>query len=209
MNCAEFQELLPDLMEGDHDVTLEAHLKTCPECSELLSDLEAISEQSRLLSATEEPSPRVWQSIASQLRREGLIRDSQLERPFLVSTTRRRWRPTMWLLPVAAVLVFGFAFLMSRPPAVPVAGNRATTPELVASAVMDESDRQILAELQKTAPLMEAAYERSLIDVNAYIADAQRSVNENPGDDDARESLMQAREQKSMLYEMALERSLP
>ena len=116
----------------------------------------------------------------------------------------------MWLLPVAAVLVFGFAFLMSRPPAVPVAGNRATTPpQLVASAVMDESDRQILADLQRTAPMIEAAYEQSFRDVNAYIADAQRSVNENPGDDDARESLMQAREQKSMLYEMALERSLP
>ncbi len=201
MNCAEFHELLPDLMERDEDIRLEAHLKTCPECSELVSDLKAISEESRLLSATEEPSPRVWQSIASQLRQEGLIRDSQPERPFLVPTVQRRWRPTMWLLPVAAVLTFGFAFLMSRPPASPVVESRP--PQI------SDDDRDVLAEIQKAAPMMEAAYEQSLRDVNAYIADAERSVNENPGDDDARESLMQAREQKSMLYQMALERSLP
>ena len=199
MNCAEFHELLPDLMESDQDVRLEAHLKTCPECSELVSDLETISEESRLLSASVEPSPRVWQSLASQLRREGLIRDPQPERPFLVPTIQRRWRPTMWLLPVAAVLTFGFAFLMSRPPALP--GVQTTQ--------ISDDDRGVLAEVQKTAPMMEAAYEQNLRDVNAYIADAERSVNENPGDDDARESLMQAREQKGMLYQMALERSLP
>jgi hypothetical protein len=201
MNCAEVHELLPDLMERDQDAKLEAHLKNCPECSELVSDLEAISEESRLLSASEEPSPRVWQSIATQLRREGLIRDAQPERPFLVPTVQRRWRPTMWLLPVAAVLTFAFAFLMSRPPALPVAGTGASQ--------ISDDDREVLAEVQKTAPMIEAAYEQSLRDVNAYIADAERSVNENPGDDDARESLMQAREQKSMLYQMALERSLP
>jgi hypothetical protein len=208
MNCAEFHEFLPDLMEGDQGAPLEAHLKICPECSELVSDLAAISEQSRLLSASDEPSPRVWQSIASQLRREGLIRDSPPERPFLVPPPPRSWRPTMWLLPVAAALVFGFAFLMSRPPASPVAKTSTEPAQLIAS-VYDNDDKEVLSEVQKTAPMMEAAYEQNLKDVNAYIADAQRSVTENPDDDDARQSLMQAREQKSMLYEMALERSLP
>jgi hypothetical protein len=213
MNCSEFQEALPDQVDGARGVALEAHLKTCPACSDLVSDLEAISEQSKLLSASEEPSPRVWQSIASQLRREGLIRDSQPERPFLVPTSRRPWRFSAWLVPVAAVLVFGFGFLVSRMVSLHGTGTQAISKlaQPVSPTVGDDSidDKEVLAEVQKTAPMMEAAYEQNLKDVNAYIADAQRSVDANPSDDDAREYLMEAREQKSMLYEMALERSLP
>jgi hypothetical protein len=56
---------------------------------------------------------------------------------------------------------------------------------------------------------MKSAYEDNLKNVNAYIRDAQSSVDQNPDDGDARQYLMQAYEQKAMLYEMALDRSLP
>jgi len=210
MNCVEFQEALPDRIEDNRDAAFEAHLKTCTACSELVSDLEAISEQGRLLSASEEPSPRVWQAIAGQLRQEGLIRDPQPERPFLVTPSPRRpWR-SRWLVPVAAVLVFGFGFFVSRTLQAPSPDKIVETPSPKPPVPAgDDDDTAVLAEVQKTAPMMEAAYKQNLNDVNAYIADAQRSVDENPSDEDAREYLMEAREQKSMLYEMALERSLP
>src|SRR5438034_10931245 len=74
MNCAEFQRVLPETIEGGGSAEHQAHLISCPQCSGLVSDLNAISKTARLLRASEEPSPRVWNSIEISLRREGLIR---------------------------------------------------------------------------------------------------------------------------------------
>ena len=57
--------------------------------------------------------------------------------------------------------------------------------------------------------MMEATYEENLRNVNSYIHDAEAALKENPNDDEARQYLMEARQQKEMLYEMALDRSLP
>ena len=45
--------------------------------------------------------------------------------------------------------------------------------------------------------------------MNNYIRDAQESVNADPNDEEAQQALMHAYGQKSMIYEMALDRSLP
>jgi len=45
--------------------------------------------------------------------------------------------------------------------------------------------------------------------VNEYIRDAKSSVAANPNDDDARRALMDAYQEKAMLFELALDRSLP
>ena len=66
-----------------------------------------------------------------------------------------------------------------------------------------------MAELAKDAPMIEANYQQNLNDVNSYISDLEREVQANPDDLDARQLLMEARQQKEMLYEMALDRSLP
>ncbi len=90
-----------------------------------------------------------------------------------------------------------------------LAGN--TQPEALNSvrAGADLSDQQLLQEVSLRAPLMRAAYESNLKDVNDYIRDAQDSVNANPNDEEAQQALMDAYGQKSMIYEMALDRSLP
>jgi DNA-binding SARP family transcriptional activator len=54
---------------------------------------------------------------------------------------------------------------------------------------------------------MRATYEKSLRSVNSYISDARKSVDADPSDEDAREQLMQAYEQKAALYEMAMSRA--
>jgi hypothetical protein len=45
--------------------------------------------------------------------------------------------------------------------------------------------------------------------VNEYIRDAKAVVVANPNDDEARRSLMEAYQQKAMLFELAMDRSLP
>jgi hypothetical protein len=69
----------------------------------------------------------------------------------------------------------------------------------------DQDDQQLLDEMSQKAPMMRAAYENEMRTVNSYIRDAEAYALEHPGDDDARRHLMDAYEQKSILYQLALD----
>jgi len=45
--------------------------------------------------------------------------------------------------------------------------------------------------------------------VNEYIRDAEESAQADPNDEEAQQSLMDAYEQRAMVYDMALDRSMP
>ncbi|HSS96995.1 MAG TPA: hypothetical protein VLK33_08195, partial [Terriglobales bacterium] len=99
MRCREFQEILPEIIDGGQTTEQEMHWKSCHECSELVADLTLISKQATMLRAADTPSPRVWNSIAITLREEGLIHaGSGLA---VVPSPTRRWS-LRWLVPVAA-----------------------------------------------------------------------------------------------------------
>src|SRR6195256_6136300 len=134
MNCAEFQEILPEVFEGDRSAEQEAHLKSCPMCSGLVADLDLIAREARQLQEVAEPSQRVWNSIEIALRQEGIIRDPRLG-PSLVPARPRRWS-IAWLAPVAALVLVAFGIVIYQ------RGSRdsrlaahldTTTPSLVAS----------------------------------------------------------------------------
>jgi hypothetical protein len=219
MTCAEFQRELPDFLEEGGGSELQAHLNVCPICSELVASLESIVKEARMLQASVEPSPRVWNSIEIVLRQEGLIRRPQAagQRSILRSLTRR-WGVAAWLVPAAAMLLVGSAFFLYQRPGrshqiadnshVLPPGVRVMSVPPISGNGSDPSDEQLLQEVSARAPLMRAAYESNLRDVNAYIRDAQDSVNANPNDEEAQQALMDAYGQKSMIYEMALDRSL-
>jgi hypothetical protein len=65
--CAAFQEQLPELFESGADLKQQEHLKTCEQCSALVSDLEYIAQQAKLLLPIHDPSPAVWENIQSSL----------------------------------------------------------------------------------------------------------------------------------------------
>jgi hypothetical protein len=73
----------------------------------------------------------------------------------------------------------------------------------------DADDQQVLRQVAVQNPSLRDAYESNLKQVNSDIADAQKSLDQNPDDADAQESLRDAYEQKTMLYDMATSRSLP
>ncbi len=208
MNCAEFQRILPDIIDEGHTPEQEAHLRSCYICSNLISDLTAISKEAQLLQASEEPNPRVWNSIEIALRREGLIR--QPLRDSEVPPPSRRWN-LAWLVPVAAALLVAFGIItyqrgMSRQ----TAQQPPVTPVSESSLAPSSGDDQVLLEALGThSPTMREAYETNLRNVNAYIHDAEDQANADPNDEEARQSLMNAYQEKAMVYEMALNRSLP
>src|SRR4051794_13112429 len=107
MNCAQFQEVLPELLESNKTAEQDSHLKTCPTCSDLVSELDLIAREARHLRETAEPNSRVWASIEIALRNEGIIRESP-PGPVLLPPIPRRWNTLAWLAPAAAVLLVGF-----------------------------------------------------------------------------------------------------
>lgn len=207
MTCREFQEILPEIIDGGQSIEQEMHWKSCHECSDLIADLTLISQQATELRASDTPSPRIWNSIEIALRQEGLIHAGG--GPLVVvPTPRRRWS-MRWLVPLAAAFLISFGvadFYMARQqPAPEVAGM--DRPVAVASA-MDADDSELLDAVGTNAPTMRATYEANLKDVNAFIRDAEDTAKNNPGDEEAQQLLMEAYTQKNMIYEMAMDRSL-
>jgi hypothetical protein len=260
-SCSDVQRILPEFLdgvpEGAAQTTVEsrlaasafdAHLKSCPACSGLVSDLKLIASEARQLAATEEPAPRLWVCIAAELRAEGIIREpgSASIRPILASaSSRRRWS-AWWLAPVAAVLLVAGSYVLSHKPAPPVAKQQApatpaTSPTPVTPAVTlapvpspapqqlaqnsaeptgtirpavrpaaepepSTEDQQFLSVVSTLAPAVRATYENQLQAVNADIRETQAYVDRNPADADARQHLMDAYQQKALLYQIALDR---
>jgi hypothetical protein len=67
----------------------------------------------------------------------------------------------------------------------------------------------LLQEVAAQSAAVKAQYADNLRRVNEYIQDAKAVVAANPNDEEARRSLMEAYEQKAMLFELAMDRSLP
>jgi hypothetical protein len=248
MNCAEFQRVLPEIIDDGNSLEQASHLRSCSACSSLVSDLHAISTQARTLQASEEPSPRVWEAIdrslqewqtdleyiaeqaqtlqASEepsprvwnsleiaLRKEGLIRQPQ--RAHSVVSFFERWRMA-WIVPVAAaLLVAGVLMVQQADQGGAGTVGRLTSPGGVRNAEKmtpspdANEDQQVLEAVASSMPAMRATYEANLQNVNASIQEAKQSAEANPDDEEAQESLMSAYEQKAMIYDMALDRSLP
>jgi hypothetical protein len=130
MKCADVDRILPDLVDGvaidgSQNLEVQSHLKTCPDCLELVSDLKLIASESRHLAASDEPSPRVWARIAIELRAEGLIREQgETARLLPVAARQRRWNP-FWLAPVAAAILAAGAYVLNHKPIQPTASQIA------------------------------------------------------------------------------------
>jgi len=216
MNCVELQKSLAEIEDGSSSEQ-QAHLKSCLECSTLVSELNLIASSGIELRAVEEPSPRVWNSIEVALRQEGLIHAPQAShsRPShsLIPSFGSRWGWTRWAVPVAAALLItvGIYFHQrSRP--VQVAQNTAQPAFAVAVSspmVAGLNDNDLLEEISQEAPALRAQYQDNLRRVNQFIEDAKSDVAANPNDAEARRTLVEAYQQKAMLFELALDRSLP
>jgi hypothetical protein len=210
MNCVELQQSLAEV-EEKYGSTVEqsSHLRECPECSALVEELNLIVATASELQASDEPSPRVWNSIEIALRNEGLIRPQPAARSSRAHAFALRWGAARWLVPAAALLLLLIG-LQERGGLLPHQGAQEavvipqTVPLVENSAGLNDED--LLQEVADNPPAMRSQYEENLKRVNESIQDAQAVVNESPNDPDARRSLMDAYQQKSMLFEMAMDR---
>ena len=211
MNCVELKKSLANIEDGS-SAEQQTHLKTCPRCTALLSELKLIASAAMELRAADEPSPRVWNAIEIALRREGLIRPERASRSFIPSLDSR-WAWVRWMAPASAALLIAFSlYLHQHSNGQPVTENVAppavseTVPDL---AIAGLNDDDLLQEISLQTPALKVQYEDDLRRVNEYIQDAKGIVAADPNDSEARRSLMEAYQQKALLFELAMDRSLP
>lgn len=217
MDCTQFQKVLPECIDFGQDEEWEKHAESCPHCSELLSELRTISKEAAYLRETSEPNARVWNRIEIALRQEGLIREPL---PQIVPAKRSRWR-TAWLVPVAASGMFALGLISYQRLSAPSQVGERIAPASIATvktntnkpaslaATRSPEDRQFLAMVASRPPAIRARYEEDLQHVNAYIHDAEQSLQADPNDEMAQQYLMDAYQQKATMYQLALDRSMP
>ena len=206
MNCVELQQSLAEVEDGGSSEQ-KAHLRTCPACSALLKELNLIVAAASQLQEANEPSPRVWNSIEFALRQEGLIRPPRAGRS-LVPSFSTRWGAARWLVPAAAMLLLALGIYLRRE-ALPDQVDHQASVAVAVGNPPDLDDADLMQEVADNDPAMKTQYAENLRQVNESIRDAQGLVDESPNDEDARRSLMDAYQQKSMLFKMAMDRSLP
>lgn len=209
MTCVELHESLVE-NENASSPAQQAHLKSCRECSALVAELLVIGCAAGELRAAHEPSPRVWNSIEIALRKEGLIRPQRPGRSLLPALSSS-WGWARWALPVAAALLVTIGITTRRHAPREVASNEyiVQPAEISDAAIAGLNDEDLLQEVAQQAPALQAQYTDSLRRVNESIRDAMSNVADEPNDPEARRSLMEAYQQKAMLFEFALDRSLP
>lgn len=209
MTCIELQESLAE-NEKATGSQQRAHLKDCPQCAALVEELLVIACAAGELREAHDPSPRVWRTIQATLRQEGIIRPQHTRS--LLPDFNGPWAWARWVLPVAATLLVTIGIVV-RKHSSPVPPNPYTTVESSLSdsdlAVAGLNDDDLMQEVAQQPQALRDEYADNLRRVNQYIVDAKYSVATNPNDEEARRSLMEAYQEKAMLFELAMDRSLP
>ncbi len=187
MTCAEVERVLSELRDGALPDEVEGHVRCCPACSELVSDLNLIASEARQLAANEEPAPRVWVRIAAELRAEGLIRDAGVApaRPVVVpvpTSSGRRWS-AWWLAPVAAAMLAAGSYVVShkpvsqvarqQTPAIPVTAPAAVTAAVTPAPVPVSAPRQVARKSAKPESVRTAAVSRHEVEPAPSVEDQQ------------------------------------
>jgi len=184
MRCSDVERLLPEVIEGIGYPEFEAHLKLCPRCAELVSDLKWIASESRGLAECDEPPPRVWVNIANQLRSEGIIREPQTAPARVFVPARPRRRIAWWLAPVAAAIIAAGAYQLTHYSAPPVAQQAAQQPTAQPAPSVQQpaaqSASQVAQSSVRTAPATPTAKTQQVAKQPA--TGPVPAVNENPNE---------------------------
>ncbi len=206
MDCVELQHSLAEIEDGSA-AAQQAHLRSCSSCTALVEELALIISSAPELVEADEPSPRVWNSIEIALRQEGLIR-RQAAWP-VVSSFAARWGWARWMVPAAATLLILAGIYVNQR-----SSSRQMVKNIVPVTSVDVgpaglNDNELLQAVSDQTPVAQEQYQDNLRRVNAYIQDARITAEASPDDEEARRSLMEAYQEKAMLFEMAMDRSSP
>jgi hypothetical protein len=204
MQCKEVEVVLEQegwtpLPEG-----ARAHVAACNSCQSLVSDLTIIVASAHLLPAEVEPPARVWTSLRAQLQAEGIIKtDTAAERSSWWQGFSDLFRARVMATAAVGLLIIGAIALQVQGPA-----SRSTEARSVyddTSLALDQDEAHLPPAQLANPSMVEASLRQNLGIVDNFIADCERRVKEQPGDDLAREYLSGAYQQKAELLSALME----
>lgn len=205
MQCRDIEEVLEQEGLAPLPEAARAHVARCSHCQDYLADLETIVSAAHELPAEVEPPARLWIALRAQLEREGLIKEP---------VTAPKEEPVSWwdfgtffrsramaTVTVGALIVTGAILELRQPRELPL------PPEVVATVKqLDEQEIDVRnMHLASTSPV-DAALEQNLKEIDNFIAECERHLQQAPQDDLAREYLYSAYQQKAELLASMLDR---
>jgi hypothetical protein len=198
MMCSQFDDASDNWLAGRRSPAFAEHLAACPHCRQVLADWENISATARQIGLSQpEPPPQVWQSLAVQLRKEGIIVPgvSPLQKwgAMLPHVTAR---PVLSAAYVAVLIVAG-VLVSNRV-------SQVVNPPVVA----DPQVAQLFQSWSEPDPEIAATLRQNLAMVDNDISLCQQSVREEPQSELARDYLNDAYQQKAQLLETMVERGV-
>jgi hypothetical protein len=201
--CNDFMEFAGAWMEGEHLPGAEEHIRSCARCRTLIADLEAIRAVGRALAAEEvNPPPHVWLRIRAGLEAEGLIRNlgwfdrlsglfSEFSRPALVGAY------ASLLLVGALFLGFQTDFQSNQEQWLTGTQSAAASVDTELQAV-ERGSLEVMANHEHD-PAVSASLNQNLAIVDNLISVCEKNVQEDPGNEMARDYLYGAYQQKADL----------
>ena len=211
MNCEEFVRQTDRWMEGDRTPEAREHAIACERCRSLVEDLDAIRLFAPQLGTSAAPPERLWVSIRSQLEREGLVREpGWTER--LGGWVRLSARPlvtaTAGALALALIAVTVATRVQApRPVATGPAWLSSDQTELSnVDTQLDHVERGAIRSLHTPNPAVREALQENLMIIDRQIARCEKTLEQAPSDENTRDYLYDAYQQKAELLNMMAER---
>jgi hypothetical protein len=205
-NCREFFDQLEQWMEGEYSAEAQSHLRTCTECRNIVEDLDSIHEAARSMGNLElAPPDRICSSLRAQLEQEGLIHSEPRGWAHVVAN----WfdgvfsavpRPALAGAYLLAIVGIGVAL------AVPSYRRVSWNDNAIRPLSAQLNAEQNTLGLADFDPAVTASLEKNLAIVDNYIALCKKSVQEDPGNEIARDYLYDAYQQKADLLAQISER---
>ena len=213
MNCSDFQQHIDEWIEGMEVPGARDHSRECADCRGLAEALGSIRlTASTMFESDPEISPRVWNAIRTQLVEEGIIKTHGRQN----QPRKQTWlslifdfvpRPALAAAWVGAVAVAG---LMLTGP-VHIGGTAdswhvSTHDTEQLNAQLDDAEKSAVASLTGFSPDVTNDLRRNLSIVDNDIALCEKSVQEAPDSEIARDYLYGAYQQKADLLAQISER---
>jgi hypothetical protein len=210
IGCKDFPNYLGPWLEGDRHPDALAHARDCPRCRSMVDDLKSIQAAAQEWGRVEgEPSPQLWNSLRAQLVQEGLIHRQDKPRSWFTGWFPAVPRPVLAGGYLAAVIAIAFG--LSGP--VNQRINRARWLEGTQNSTTALRAQFASAQMSATSstfpdsnPIVTASLHKNLDIVDNYITLCEKSVNEEPENELARDYLFEAYQQKADLLSQLSER---
>lgn len=208
IGCSEFLNQIEQWMEGHRPADAQAHLRGCTRCRGLVDDLDSIRETAHSMELVDaDPPQRIWISLRTQLEQEGLIRGEHRD----WTEALRNWfegvfsavpRPAMAGAYLVALVAVSIA--LAGPGYRRFNGTQVSTQPL--SAQLNTAERDTISSIMDSDPVVTASLQKNLAIVDNYIALCEKSVQEEPENEFARDYLYDAYHQKADLLAQMTER---